>query len=111
MVIEPTTEQDGTVVQRLSWKELAGSYNNFFLPVIFLSIIIISIMRKLIAVQCGSVNAFLNTNCIAPPTFVKYEIDIEEDENGAACLQIAIGAAEVLENNHYLECSGWSCED
>jgi hypothetical protein len=26
-------------------------------------------------------------------------------------LQIAIDAAEVLENNHYLECSGWSCED
>jgi hypothetical protein len=50
-------------------------------------------------------------NCIAIPTFVKYEIDIEEDENGAACLQIAIDAAEVLENNHYLECSGWSCED
>lgn len=68
-------------------------------------------MRKLIAVQCGGDNASLNTNCIAPPTFVKYEVDIEEDENGAACLQIAINAAEVLENNHYLEGSGRSCED
>jgi hypothetical protein len=68
-------------------------------------------MRKLIAVQCGGVTASLNTNCIAPPTFVKYKVDIEEDENGAACLQIPIDAVEVLENNHYLEGSGWSCED
>lgn len=35
MVIEPTTEQDGTVVYCLSWKELAGSYNICFLPVVF----------------------------------------------------------------------------
>jgi hypothetical protein len=53
----------------------------------------------------------LHSICVEEATFVKYEIDIEEDENGAACLQIAIDAAEVLENNHYLECSGWSCED
>jgi hypothetical protein len=26
-------------------------------------------------------------------------------------LQIPIDAVEVLENNHYLEGSGWSCED
>lgn len=61
--------------------------------------------------QCGGVTASLNTNCIAPPTFVEYEVDIEEDENSAACLQIAIDAAEILENNHYLEASGQSCED
>jgi len=69
------------------------------------------IMRKLIVMQCGGVTASLNTNCIAPPTFVEYEVDIEEDENSAACLQIAIDAAEILENNHYLEASGQSCED